>query len=187
MRVNGGSVEFVRTRCVLRRPGATLATTVRAITAITLVATTLTGCSSKPDIHPVRIGLGRRWELRQRVGHRRSTNTVTMTLTGIKGLQHPSQPVTTRWCTQSARRHRRRHRPGHLPGDRPAGPHPAHVVSPNSEVYVTNSGTARCRSTRPLLSPAGRSPSMACPHGLRAAGGSVIVVANTMDGAVDLI
>lgn len=70
------------------------------------------------------------------------------------------------------------------------GEHPAHVIeAPNGKVYVTNSGdgTVSVYQT-PGLSPAGRIALDGMPHGLRpAAGGSVIVVANTMDGALDLI
>ena len=72
----------------------------------------------------------------------------------------------------------------------PTGPGPAHVIeAPNGKVYVTNSGdgTVSVYNT-PDLTPAGRIRLDGMPHGLRsAAGGSVIVVADTMDGAIDLI
>ena len=72
----------------------------------------------------------------------------------------------------------------------PTGAQPAHVIeAPNGKVYVTNSGDGTVSVYQaPGLSPAGRITLNGMPHGLRpAAGGSVIVVANTMDGALDLI
>lgn len=72
----------------------------------------------------------------------------------------------------------------------PTGAQPAHVIeAPNGKVYVTNSGDGTVSVYQaPGLSPAGRITLDGMPHGLRpAAGGSVIVVANTMDGALDLI
>lgn len=72
----------------------------------------------------------------------------------------------------------------------PTGPHPAHVVeAPNGKVYVTNTGdgTESVYQKKGLV-PAGRITLGGMPHGLRpAAGGSVIVVANMMDAALDLI
>ncbi|MDQ1249568.1 MAG: hypothetical protein QG597_3943 [Actinomycetota bacterium] len=72
----------------------------------------------------------------------------------------------------------------------PTGAQPAHVIeAPNGKVYVTNSGDGTVSVYQaPGLSPAGRITLNGMPHGLRpAAGGSVIVVANTMNGALDLI
>ena len=72
----------------------------------------------------------------------------------------------------------------------PTGAQPAHVIeAPNGKVYVTNSGDGTVSVYQaPGLSPAGRITLDGMPHGLRpAAGGSVIVVANTMNGALDLI
>jgi YVTN family beta-propeller protein len=72
----------------------------------------------------------------------------------------------------------------------PTGAKPAHVIeAPNGKVYVSNSGDGTVSVYQaPGLSPAGRITLGGMPHGLRAAaGGSVIVVANTMDGALDLI
>ncbi|KDE97107.1 conserved exported hypothetical protein [uncultured Mycobacterium sp.] len=70
------------------------------------------------------------------------------------------------------------------------GPAPAHVIdAPSGRVYVTNTGdgTVSVYQT-PGLQPVGRINLGGMPHGLRpAAGGSVIVVANTMAGALDLI
>ena len=70
------------------------------------------------------------------------------------------------------------------------GPAPAHVIeAPNGKVYVTNTadGTVSVYQA-PGLQPVGRIQLGDMPHGLRAAaGGSVIVVANTMAGALDLI
>lgn len=72
----------------------------------------------------------------------------------------------------------------------PTGPQPAHVIeAPNGKVYVTNSGdgTVSVYQT-PALTPLGRITVNGMPHGLRpAAGGSMIVVANTSAGALDLI
>lgn len=72
----------------------------------------------------------------------------------------------------------------------PAGPDPAHVIeAPNGKVYVTNSGDGTVSVYRaPDLTPIGRITVNGMPHGLRpAAGGSMIVVANTSAGALDLI
>ncbi|WP_372489518.1 hypothetical protein [Candidatus Mycolicibacterium alkanivorans] len=72
----------------------------------------------------------------------------------------------------------------------PTGSQPAHVIeAPNGKVYVTNSGDGTVSVYQaPGLTPAGWITLDGMPHGLRAAaGGSLIVVANTMDGALDLI
>ncbi|GAB4961738.1 hypothetical protein MAHJHV55_17690 [Mycobacterium avium subsp. hominissuis] len=70
------------------------------------------------------------------------------------------------------------------------GSAPAHVIeAPNNKVYVTNSedGTVSVYQS-PGLQPAGLITLGGMPHGLRpAGGGSVIVVANTLAGALDLI
>lgn len=70
------------------------------------------------------------------------------------------------------------------------GPAPAHVIdAPSGRVYVTNTGDGTVWAYQtPGLQPVGRINLGGMPHGLRpAAGGSVIVVANTMAGALDLI
>lgn len=70
------------------------------------------------------------------------------------------------------------------------GPAPAHVIeAPNGKVYVTNTGDGTVSVYQgPGLQPVGRIQLGDMPHGLRpAAGGSIIVVANTMAGALDLI
>lgn len=72
----------------------------------------------------------------------------------------------------------------------PTGRDPAHVIeAPNGKVYVTNAGDGTVSVYRAGgLTPIGLITLDGMPHGLRpAAGGSVIVVANTMDGAIDLI
>lgn len=72
----------------------------------------------------------------------------------------------------------------------PTGPEPAHVIeAPNGKVYVTNAGDGSVSVYQtPALAPTGRIELGGMPHGLRpASGGSVIVVANTMKEAVDLI
>jgi YVTN family beta-propeller protein len=67
---------------------------------------------------------------------------------------------------------------------------PAHVIeAPTGKVYVTNAddGTVSVYQG-PKLAPGGEIDLGGMPHGLRsAAGGSVIVVANTMAGRLDLI
>lgn len=72
----------------------------------------------------------------------------------------------------------------------PTGAGPAHVIeAPNGKVYVSDSedGTVSVFQG-PGLTPVGRIELGGMPHGLRpAAGGSVIVVANTMDDKLDLI
>lgn len=70
------------------------------------------------------------------------------------------------------------------------GASPEHVVeAPNGKIYVTNAGDGTVSVYRGLqLQPAGRIELGGMPHGLRpASGGSVLVVANTMSGALDLI
>lgn len=72
----------------------------------------------------------------------------------------------------------------------PTGPHPAHVIeAPNGKVYVTNAGDGTVSVyQRNGLAPAGRITLGGMPHGQRpATGGSVIVVANMMADALDLI
>ena len=72
----------------------------------------------------------------------------------------------------------------------PTGPDPAHVIeAPGGKVYVTNSGDGTVSVYRaPGLTPIGRITVNGMPHGLRpAAGGSMIVVANTSGGELDLI
>lgn len=76
----------------------------------------------------------------------------------------------------------------------PTGPAPAHVIEAtgiagNDKVYVTNSGDGTVSVYRaPELQPARRITVGGMPHGLRAADdGSVIAVANTMAGALDVI
>jgi YVTN family beta-propeller protein len=72
----------------------------------------------------------------------------------------------------------------------PTGAHPAHVIeAPNGKVYVTNAddGTVSVYQGRDLV-PAGRITVGGMPHGQRpAAGGSLIVIANMMENALDLI
>lgn len=70
------------------------------------------------------------------------------------------------------------------------GPAPAHVIeAPNGRVYVTNADDGSVSVYRtPGLELTVRIQLGGMPHGLRpAASGSVIVVANSMAGAVDLI
>ena len=72
----------------------------------------------------------------------------------------------------------------------PTGPAPAHVIeAPNDKVYVTNAddGAVSVYQTAGLT-PVGRIDLGGMPHGLRAADdGSVVVVANTSAGTLDLI
>lgn len=70
------------------------------------------------------------------------------------------------------------------------GPGPAHVIeAPNGKVYVTNAGDGTVSVYRAAaLTPVTSIDLGGMPHGLRAAAdGSVIVVANTMAGRLDLI
>ncbi|KUH64997.1 hypothetical protein AU184_02605 [Mycolicibacterium novocastrense] len=71
----------------------------------------------------------------------------------------------------------------------PTGAEPAHVIEANGKVYVTNAADGTVSVYRsPGLQPTGRITLGGMPHGLRPAGdGSVIVVANTMAGALDVI
>lgn len=167
----------------------------RALAAITLLAATLTGCSDKTQSSPPRSGSV--WVADE--GNDSisvidaATNTVTMTLTGIKGPHNiqVSRDSSVVYAVSSAgvvvaidpTTYR-------VNATAPTGPHPAHVIeAPNGKVYVTNSGDGTVSVYQAAgLSPAGRITLDGMPHGLRAAAeGSVIVVANTMDGAVDLI
>lgn len=72
----------------------------------------------------------------------------------------------------------------------PTGAAPAHVIeAPSGKVYVTNANDGTVSVYQgPELTPVGEIDLGDMPHGLRAAaGGSVIVVANTMAGQLDLI
>lgn len=71
----------------------------------------------------------------------------------------------------------------------PTGAEPAHVIEANGKVYVTNAADGTVSVYRaPELQPTGRITLGGMPHGLRPAGdGSIIVVANTMAGALDVI
>lgn len=72
----------------------------------------------------------------------------------------------------------------------PTGSHPAHVIeAPSGKVYVADSGDGTVSVfERQSLQPLGRIEVGGMPHGLRAsAEGSVIVVANHMTGALDVI
>ena len=122
-----------------------------------------------------------------------ASNTVTATLTGITGPHNvsvsPDGAVV--YAVSSA---------GVVVAIDPAsyrvsaaartGSEPTHVIeAPNGKVYGTDSGDGTVSVFQaPGLNPLGRIRVDGMPHGLRAAaGGSVIVVANTMDGAIDLI
>lgn len=122
-----------------------------------------------------------------------ATNTVAMTVTGIQGPHNVqvARDGAVVYATSSAgivmaidpATYR-------ITASAPTGPHPAHVIeAPNGKVYVTNAGDGTVSVYRaPGLVPAGRIALGGMPHGQRpAAGGSVIVVANMMDGALDLI
>ena len=69
------------------------------------------------------------------------------------------------------------------------GPAPAHVIEMNGKIYVTNSGDGTVSVYRAGdLRPAGKITVGGMPHGLRpSADGSIIVVANTMAGELDII
>lgn len=72
----------------------------------------------------------------------------------------------------------------------PTGQAPAHVIeAPSGKVYVTNANDGTVSVYKgPELTSVGEIDLGDMPHGLRAAaGGSVIVVANTMAGRLDLI
>jgi len=172
----------------------------RTIGAATIVLTVLSGCSGKPQQATAPAAAPRSgsvWVADE--GHDSitvidaATNAVTMTLTGITaphniqvardgavvyavssaGVVVAIDPTTYRVSATA-----------------PTGAQPAHVIeAANGKVYVTNSGDGTVSVYQaPGLSPAGLIRLDGMPHGLRpAAGGSVIVVANTMDGALDLI
>lgn len=172
----------------------------RTIGAATIVLTVLSGCSGKPQQATAPAAAPRSgsvWVADE--GHDSitvidaATNAVTMTLTGITaphniqvardgavvyavsnaGVVVAIDPTTYRVSATA-----------------PTGAQPAHVIeAPNGKVYVPNSGDGTVSVYQaPGLSPAGLIRLDGMPHGLRpAAGGSVIVVANTMDGALDLI
>jgi YVTN family beta-propeller protein len=172
----------------------------RTIGAATVVMTVLSGCSGNPQQTPPPSAAPRSgsvWVADE--GHDSitvidaATNAVAMTLNGIKGPHNiqVGRDGAVVYAVSSAgvvvtidpTTYR-------VSATAPTGAQPAHVIeAPNGKVYVTNSGdgTVSVYQT-PGLSPAGLIRLDGMPHGLRpAAGGSVIVVANTMDGAVDLI
>ncbi len=172
----------------------------RTIGAVTVVLGVLSGCSGNSGQAPATSAAPRSgsvWVADEGADSisviDAATNAVTMTLNGIKaphniqvgrdgavvyavssaGVVVAIDPMTYR-VTAAA----------------PTGAQPAHVIeAPNGKVYVTNSGDGTVSVYQaPGLSPAGRITLDGMPHGLRpAAGGSVIVVANTMNGALDLI
>lgn len=122
-----------------------------------------------------------------------ATNAVSMTMTGLKGPHNiqASADGATVYAVSSSRM---------LVAIDPAtyaveavastGSDPSHVIdAPNGKVYVTNAGEGTVSVYQaPGLKPVGRIDLGGMPHGLRPAmGGSVIVVANTMAGTVDLI
>lgn len=122
-----------------------------------------------------------------------ATNTVAMTVTGIEGPHNVqvARDGAVVYATSSAgivmaidpTTYR-------IAASATTGPHPAHVIeAPNGKVYVTNAGDGTVSVYQgPGLVPAGRITLGGMPHGQRpAAGGSVIVVANMMSGALDLI
>ncbi len=172
----------------------------RTIGAATVVLTVLSGCSDSPRQTPAPSAAPRSGSVWVANEGRDSitvidaaTNTVKMTLNGIKAPHNVQVgrdgavvyavssagfvvaiAPTTYQVTATA----------------PTGAQPAHVIeAPNGKVYVTNSGDGTVSVyPAPGLRPAGRITLDGMPHGLRpAADGSVIVVANTMDGALDLI
>ena len=172
----------------------------RTIGAATIVLTVLSGCSGKPQRATAPAAAPRSgsvWVADEGYDSitviDAATNAVTMTLNGIKaphniqvardgavvyavssaGIVAAIDPTTYRVSATA-----------------PTGAQPAHVIeAPNGKVYVTNSGDGTVSVYQaPGRSPAGLIRLDGMPHGLRpAAGGSVIVVANTMDGALDLI
>ncbi len=124
-----------------------------------------------------------------------ATNTVSTTLTGMPGPHnvqvghdgatvYASSNTTNTVVAIDAATYR-------VTATAPdGGPEPAHVIeAPNGKVYVANSGDGTVSVYQsPNLQPVGRIDVGGTPHGLRAAaGGSVIVIANHMAGAVDLI
>jgi len=170
-----------------------------AAVALAVLGATLGGCSAARDQTPETLPArsGSVWVADEGADSLSvidaATNAVAMTVTGIKG-PHNVQVVrdgAVVYATSSAgivvaidpTTYR-------VIASAPTGPHPAHVIeAPNGKVYVTNAGdgTVSVYQAQGLV-PAGRITLGGMPHGQRpAAAGSVIVVANMMDGALDLI
>ncbi len=123
-----------------------------------------------------------------------ATNTVAMTVTGIKGphnVQIGRAGGATVYAVSEGNTVMAIDAATYTVAAVAAtGSAPAHVIeAPNGKVYVSNSGdgTVSVYQARGLEA-TGRIDLGGMPHGLRpAAGGSLIVVANTMAGTVDLI
>ncbi|AEV73404.1 hypothetical protein MycrhN_2836 [Mycolicibacterium rhodesiae NBB3] len=122
-----------------------------------------------------------------------ATNTVAMTVTGIKGphnVQVGRAGATVYAVSDSNTVMAIDAATYTVAAVAATGSAPAHVIEvPNGKVYVSNSGdgTVSVYQARGLEA-TGRIDLGGMPHGLRpAAGGSLIVVANTMAGTVDLI
>lgn len=122
-----------------------------------------------------------------------SANTLAMTLTGIKGPHNVQTAAAGAvvYATSTAgmvvaidpATYR-------VMASAPTGKEPAHVIAaPNGKVYVTNAGDGTVSVYRAEgLVPIGRITLGGMPHGQRAAaGGSVIVIANMMNAALDLV
>ncbi len=174
--------------------------TIRIIGAVTVFLAMLSGCSSRAQQPPAPSATPRSGSVWVADEGRdgitvidAATNTVTTTLNGIKaphnvqvgrdgavvyavsraGVVVAIDPATYRVSATA-----------------PTGREPAHVIeAPNGKVYVTDAGEGTVSVFQaPGLDPVGRITVGGMPHGLRAAaGGSTIVVANTIDGALDLI
>ncbi len=71
----------------------------------------------------------------------------------------------------------------------PTGGGPAHVIETNDKIYVTNSADGTVAVYRAgELQPIGQITVGGMPHGLRpSADGSIVVIANTMEAALDVI
>ncbi len=122
-----------------------------------------------------------------------ATNTVAMTVTGIKGphnVQIGRAGATVYAVSEGNTVMAIDAATYTVAAVAATGSAPAHVIeAPNGKVYVSNSGdgTVSVYQARGLEA-TGRIDLGGMPHGLRpAAGGSLIVVANTMAGTVDLI
>lgn len=175
----------------------TVKTTRRAAVATVVALTVVSGCSSESQDRSSPTPSGSVWVANEGEDSLSvidaATNAVTTTLNGIEGphnVQIARDGAVVYAVSSSGVVVAIDSSTYQVSAVAPTGSEPAHVIeAPNGRVYVTNAGDGTVSVYRAQgLVPSGRIPLGGMPHGQRsAAGGSVIVVANMMNGALDLI